>query len=157
MKKFTEAEITVLKVLHENLVKRLNENIILNFSGGIDSLAAKYIMPNNTKLVAIDFERGYVREKNFFKRFNPYVLQTNVRQELNVDRNSWEFMGIGAILYGDYLTAGYHVFGTILEASKANFSYQNNSGSNKTYPFICAGLKDIRYTCLLYTSPSPRD
>lgn len=143
---FTKAEVIVRSLKSKNFNKSLKENIILSFSGGIDSLAAFYIMPEATKLVSIDFEDGYEREKNFFSKFNPYVLKTNVRKPLDIDHNSWEFMGIGAILYCDYLNAGYNVFGTILEANKENFSkFFTLSNINNTYPFSFIGLKDIRY------------
>lgn len=52
---------------------------ILNFSGGFDSLAALYLMPEDTKLVAIDFGGWFEREKEFFKQFHPYTLKTNFR------------------------------------------------------------------------------
>ena len=103
-------------------------------------------MPNNTKLVAIDFGLGFEREENFFKNFNPYVLKTNVRKSLDADHNSWEFMGIGAILYSNYLNAGYHVFGTIMEASKENFLPNFRLPiSVFNAPFCYCGLKEMRY------------
>lgn len=146
IKKFTQANINVIKIINNTKIDKLRENIILNFSGGIDSLAALYIMPNNTKLVAIDFGLGFEREENFFKNFNPYVLKTNVRKSLDADHNSWEFMGIGAILYSNYLNAGYHVFGTIMEASKENFLPNFRLPiSVFNAPFCYCGLKEMRY------------
>jgi len=103
-------------------------------------------MPENTKLVAMDFGGWFERERVFFEKFNPHTVRTNCRQ-LKMDRNSWTFMGVGAILYSEYLAAGYNVFGTILEATPMHFvSSPTAARSNRTYPFIYGGLKDIRYT-----------
>ncbi|MBQ2801073.1 MAG: hypothetical protein IJF03_06770 [Lachnospiraceae bacterium] len=119
---------------------------ILNFSGGFDSLAALYLMPEDTKLVAIDFGGWFEREKEFFEQFNPYTLKTNFRQE-KLDRNSWTFMGIGAILYAEALNARENVFGTILEATPKHFVKKPNAAYNgNTTPFLYAGLHDVRYT-----------
>lgn len=67
----------------------------------MNSLAVLYLMPEDTKFVAIDFGGVFERERKFFERFHPYTLRTNFRQ-LKLDRNSWIFMGVGAILYADY-------------------------------------------------------
>lgn len=143
--KFTKADVVITKITN-NEVRGSGKNIILNFSGGFDSLAAYYIMPDYTKLVAVDFGGSFQREAEFFKQFKPYTLKTNFRQ-LKLDRNSWTFMGVGAILYSEYLDAGYNVFGTIFEATPAHFKKASSTAhSNKTEPFYSAGLKDIRYT-----------
>lgn len=145
IERFTEANVIAPIAENTNIITERN-SIILNFSGGFDSLAAFLLMPSDTKLVAIDFGGWFEREKNFFQRFKPYTLKTNFRQ-LKLDKNSWTFMGVGAILYGEALNAGYNVFGTILEATPAQFVEEPGAArSFSTEPFFSAGLKDIRYT-----------
>ena len=119
---FTKATITaplqkdaVINKQHQNC-----SNTILNFSGGFDSLAALYLIPGNVNLVSVDFGGTFSRERNFFAKFCPYTLKTNFRQ-VQLDKNSWTFMGAGALLYAEYLKAEYNVFGTILEATKYHF------------------------------------
>ena len=158
-----EADVQVLQ-MHEGKIQKLktflnkkltpinnkqvvdNEPVtILNFSGGFDSLAAIYLIPGNLKLVSVDFSGDFSREKAFFEKFHPFILKTNFRQE-KLDRNSWTFMGVGALLYADYLKADYNVFGTIFEASKYQFMKKPSSAyNNSTPPFSFLGLKDIRY------------
>lgn len=144
---FTKATITaplqkdaVINKQHQNC-----SNTILNFSGGFDSLAALYLIPGNVNLVSVDFGGTFSRERNFFEKFCPYTLKTNFRQE-QLDKNSWTFMGAGALLYAEYLKAEYNVFGTILEATKYHFLQSPTAAStNITPPFSFLGLKDIRY------------
>ena len=87
IEKFTKA--VVIAPVDKNTVLKpiTGDNIILNFSGGFDSLAAMYLMPSRTKLVAIDFGGWFEREAKFFRKFQPYILKTNFRQ-LKMDRNS---------------------------------------------------------------------
>lgn len=118
--------------------------VILNFSGGGDSLAAKCLLPSDIELVSIDFGTGFERERNFFEQFHPHILRTNFRR-LKMDRNSWTFMGAGAILYSKYLRASHYVFGTVLEATTWNFlPHLNRIGSGKVPPFSFMGLESIR-------------
>lgn len=148
LKKFTNANIEVLKINNTETIsetRKNKDNIILNFSGGFDSLAALCVMPKNTKLVAIDFGGWFERETAFFKKFNPYTVSTNFRQ-LKYDRSSWTFMGVAAILFSDYLEAKYNVFGTILEGTTYHFhEFENNSINVTIPPFSSAGLNDIKY------------
>lgn len=146
--KFTGAEVTVAGTLpyREREPKNDDGAIILNFSGGFDSLAALAVMPEDTRLVSVDFGGQFDRESGFFKRFDPHILTTNFRQ-LKHDRNSWTFMGAGALLFSGYLNARYNVFGTILEANMAQMEELPRAGvSTDTPPFASAGLSDIRYT-----------
>lgn len=145
---FTGANIKVLKVdttkMPPFLPKEKNK-ILLNFSGGFDSLAALCLMPNNAELVAIDFGGWFERETNLFKKFNPHIVTTNFRQ-LKYDRSSWTFMGVAAILFSEYLDASYNVFGTILEGTPYHFVEAKSHTTNVTVPpFSHAGLKDIKY------------
>jgi len=91
-------------------------NLALSFSGGFDSLAAYSIMPEETKLVSIDFGHWFQRETDFFQNFETNIVSTNFRR-LNYDRDSWTFMGVAAILLSDYLQIAYNTFGTNLESS----------------------------------------
>lgn len=120
------------------------KKVILNFSGGGDSLAAKCLLPSETELVSIDFGTGFDREKNFFEQFHPHILQTNFRQ-LKMEKNSWTFMGAGTILYSSYLNAAYYLFGTVLEATTWNFlPGSNRIGPERIPPFSYMGLRNIR-------------
>ncbi len=146
IKKFTQANVTVKgENLSPPTYKNGTNNIILNFSGGFDSLAALCIMPDNTKLVSIDFGHWFTREKEIFSKFAPYTVKTNFRH-LKYDRASWTFMGAGAILYSEYLGAGYQVFGTNLESTPWNYiSPDRINKSALVPPFSIANIKDIKY------------
>ena len=142
---FTKANVIAPVGETEFLFEKRN-SMILNFSGGFDSLAALSLMPSDTKLVAVDFGGWFDREREFFEKFKPYTLKTNFRQ-LGLDKNSWTFMGVGAVLYAEALNAGYNVFGTILEATPMQFYREPVAAkSTDTHPFFDAGLKDVRYT-----------
>lgn len=119
--------------------------LLLNFSGGFDSLAAVALLPSDkVKLISVDFGGWFARETDFFKDFNPYILRTNFRQ-LKYDRKSWTFMGSGALLYAKAFNAAYHVFGTIFEATPSHlWDVPPNSVFIETLPFSAVGLKDIR-------------
>lgn len=94
----------------------------------------------------MDFGGWFEREKAFFKEFDPYIVTANFRQ-LKYDRNSWTFMGAGAVLLSDYLNAKYNVFGTILEAARSQIRVNPSGVDNlKTYPFSAAGMSDVRYS-----------
>lgn len=87
----------------------------LNFSGGFDSLAARELMPD-AHLVSLDFGGRFSRERNFFSRFNPLTFETNL-VDLGLNKYSWQFMGIGAILLRDELAIGTQAFGSIMAGS----------------------------------------
>ena len=67
----------------------------------------------------MDFGAGFEREAAFFSEFPTTVVKTNLR-ELQLDRNSWTFMGVGAILLMNHLKLSHIGFGSILEASPSN-------------------------------------
>ena len=92
---------------------------ILNFSGGMDSLALLCALPSNINLCAIYFE-GFEREKEYFEKYRPHLISTNVRRKISIDRNAWQFMGFGSLLYKEYLGADYSIFGTVAEAWQGN-------------------------------------
>lgn len=143
---FTKAVVTAPVLKANASCDSKGNNVILNFSGGFDSLAALCLMPADTKLVSIDFGSWFERERKFFEEFHPYILKTNFRQ-LKLDKNSWTFMGTGSILYCGSLNAEYHVFGTIMEATTHQFAESPIAAvQNDVSPFCYAGLKEIRYT-----------
>ncbi|OOB79956.1 MAG: hypothetical protein BEN18_02185 [Epulopiscium sp. Nuni2H_MBin001] len=147
IKKFTQANVTVKgENLSPPTYKNRTNNIILNFSGGFDSLAALCIMPDNTKLVSIDFGHWFIAEQKFFAKFAPYTVKTNFRQ-LKYDKASWTFKGIASILYSEHLGGGLNTFGTILEATPYNFiSYQRINKTGIVQPFNLVGLTDVKFT-----------
>jgi len=113
----------------------------LNFSGGFDSLAALMTLPEDTKLIALDFGGNFQREADFFQRFQPTTLKTNFRSE-GFANNSWSFMGIGSILLRDYLEIGSYGFGSIIEAAPMNLRQARHSNTPRPW-YAAAGLKQL--------------
>lgn len=143
---FTGAKWHTLGSIPAIQLQESNKQIMLNFSGGFDSLAAKALLPDDTKLVAVDFGGWFEREAKFFKQFEPYTLTTNFRK-LKYDREDWTFMGVGACLFAQALGAKYNVFGTIFEANTDTINDQPKCAcSLDTMPFSALGLKDMRVT-----------
>ena len=141
---FTRANWITNGVLPEQEETDQDSQMILNFSGGFDSLAAKALLPDDTNLVAVKFGGWFERESDFFKAFSPYTVTTNFRQ-LKFDRESWTFVGSGALLYAKALHAKYNVFGTILEASAQQFNLSPKTTENvDVQPFATLGLKDVK-------------
>ena len=120
IKKYTKSTIKVKEVINCKYLPNHNGNIILNFSGGLDSLCAKFLLPpEKLKLVSVDFGERFLREKKFFSEFNPYIVETNVRALpffKKLGSKNHHFMGIGTFLYFELLEASYYVFGTIFDA-----------------------------------------
>ena len=136
---------------------------LLSFSGGFDSLAAKALMPADTQLVSMDFGGRFARERQFFESFDTLRVTTNI-VDAGLQKNSWSFMGIGAILASDFYRARFHTFGSILEASIDNLSLEPAGARNVTFPpFSAAGYENAPFalglteigtlTALLKTRP----
>ena len=141
---FTRAEWITKGILLEDEQGEEKKGIVLNFSGGYDSLAARALLPEDTQLVAMEFGGWFEREADFFKRFAPWTVKTNFRQ-LGFDRESWTFMGCGAMLVGKALNAKYNVFGNILEASDKHMSCSDTFISDDArLPFATAGMQDVK-------------
>ena len=123
IEKYTKSAVKVKEVIDHNYLPNQKGNIILNFSGGLDSLCAKLLLPpENLKLVSIDFGERFFREKNFFSEFNPYIVETNFRTLpffKKLGKKNHFFMGIGTFLYCELLEASYYVFGTIFDAIRS--------------------------------------
>lgn len=119
---------------------------ILSFSGGFDSIAAKLVLPRSTHLVSLDFGGWFQREAEFFEKFDPLIIKTNIRrvpdQSTSLARNSWLFMGVGALLTSHHFKARFHTFGSILGEKLANPAPQS------TTPALlrAAGLTEIGAT-----------
>ena len=103
--------------------EREPKRVLLNFSGGFDSLALYALLPRErVDLVSVDFGGWFQREADFFRSFNPYTLSTNFRM-LGYARDSWKYMGAGAMLYSRLL-AGDHAwqaFGSMMEEVTSSF------------------------------------
>ncbi|MBG0739163.1 hypothetical protein IV500_07115 [Paeniglutamicibacter antarcticus] len=134
---FTSASVSSSEVQCKIPGKRSGH--LLSFSGGFDSLAAKALMPVDTKLVSMDFGGRFARESRFFNTFDTLTVTTNV-VDTPLRYNSWSFMGIGAILASDHFRAEYHTFGSILEAGADNLRLAPEAAKNNTFaPFAAAG------------------
>ena len=144
---FTNAKITTKQIIkHENTEfitpqKNKTEKIALNFSGGFDSLAAKILLGDLVELISISF---FDIEYDFFKKFNPHILETNFRQ-LGYAENDWTFMGVGSIFFKDFLNYKYHVFGTVFEAFHMHATQEFSSQKKFIEePFNFAGINDLK-------------
>ena len=61
---WTESDVEVSGTVDKEM--RELSGTVLNFSGGFDSLAAHYLLPEDHKLVSLDFGGRFSRERNFF-------------------------------------------------------------------------------------------
>lgn len=144
IEKFTGAEVSVRELNDSPYITKKKNKIIINFSGGMDSLAAYLILPkNSTELVSVYFT-GFEREENLFKKFKPYTVKTNFR-ELKHDRNAWQFMGVGSILFNELINARYQIFGTIMEAG-IWYSFEEYATRTKfcSEPFSYVHIQDLK-------------
>ncbi|WP_127541194.1 hypothetical protein [Paenibacillus illinoisensis] len=138
---FTKSDVKTLD--GKELKKKKSKNLVLNFSGGFDSLAAKCLMPSKTRLVSMDFGGKFSREELFFKKFKPYTVKTNL-VDTPLRKNSWSFMGIASLLFSEYLNTEYHAFGNILEASPGNFS-EGQFKSREFAAYFAVGIRNAPY------------
>ncbi len=146
LKKYTYGDIKVKGVIDkENLsIKEKEEKIIINFSGGFDSLSILSLLPKNSYDLVSVYWKGFEREKEFFQKFSPYMLETNFRSFLE-EAKIWEFMGIGTLLYNDMINAKYQIFGTALEEYDFHSSYKFSiKNSFQSRPFDITGMYDIK-------------
>ena len=118
-----------------------SESVVLNFSGGFDSLAAKCLLPDNTRLVSLDFGGRFSREEEFFSQFDTLTVKTNL-VDTNLRSHSWSFMGIGPLLLRQEINSHYFVFGGILEAT--GFRRLDPKAIGFTFPpFRMAGFQSV--------------
>ncbi|MBO1029050.1 hypothetical protein IPU79_07605 [Micrococcus luteus] len=125
--------------------EREGSGCVLNFSGGFDSLAARALMPSNTRLVSMDFGGRFAREREFFERFDTLRVSTNVLNS-PLRLNSWSMMGMGAILAAHSLKAKYISFGSIIEASVDSLRVTPAIVKAQTFPpFAAAGYHNAPF------------
>ena len=145
IKQFNGVSVSCRNIIEDRYIIYGN-NIIINFSGGFDSLSVLNLFKkDNAKIVSIDFGGYWARESNFFIKFDPYIIRTNIREQdffRKLEPISWQFMGIGTVLFAEKLNARYYSFGTILEADY-NF---NVPVSLNVLPFSSLGLQCIQPT-----------
>lgn len=138
---FTLANITTKGIDNNKFLVENKNNIVLNFSGGFDSLAEKFLLGDSAKLVSISF---FSSETNFFKKFSPYILETNFRR-LGYNNNGWTFMGVASVLFSNFLSIKYQTFGTVFESYHLQAT-QEFSSRDKFFspPLSYAGIQDIK-------------
>jgi hypothetical protein len=101
--------------------RKSGTRIGLNFSGGFDSLAAYLLAPEKQIRVAVDFKKGFERERAFFSKLAPEIVcETNLREK-GYAKAAWQFMGAATFLYADYLDLAGAGYGTIFEATTYNY------------------------------------
>lgn len=131
---YNKAKITFKNIVENHISEKTTfqkdkYNNALNFSGGFDSLAVKYLLPEDTKLIAIKYGGRLERESDYFKKFEPYIIETNIRD--NTDISKWgifspydyNFFNLGSILFSEYLNLKYLFSGNVLEASASTINY----------------------------------
>lgn len=117
----------------------------LSFSGGFDSLAALSLMPDETRLVSLDFGGRFSRERDYFETFDTHIVKTNL-VETGLHKASWSFMGIAAILTAATTHSRYITFGGIIEAGAKNLGADPAAALNKAFPpFASTGLRYAPY------------
>lgn len=117
---------------------RGGDGIVLNFSGGLDSLAALALLGDSTHMVSLDFGERFEREKDFYESFDTNVVSTNAREF----DPTWMFMGLGSILLRAELRSDYVAFGSILEASPWHFLRKSKPMSTHA-AFLAAGFQSL--------------
>lgn len=143
LQSFTRANVTTRGTKEHPVAPRAGQ--ALSFSGGFDSMAAIALMPDGTNLVSMDFGGRFGRERTFFERFDTTIVSTNLL-ETELRRNSWSFMGSGAILTSAHTRAKFHAFGSILEAGADNLNVDPVAARNETFPaFREAGYTNAPY------------
>ena len=108
-----------------------NKVSVLNFSGGLDSLACLACLGDQTELVSLDFGGRFARERRFFKNFDTKIIKTNLI-ETSLRANSWSFMGLGSLLFRNILEGQIITFGSVLEAG--GFHSNAPQESSLTFP-----------------------
>lgn len=116
----------------------------LNFSGGIDSLAAHYLLGDVARNISVDFGGHFKREADWFREWPTDCIETDFRDKPFNESLDWRFMGACAMLYADYLQIETVYWGTVLEASPYWFSSKKKvdaDGAESTHAFALAGIK----------------
>lgn len=129
-------------VIHRESKPLIDDDVqTLNFSGGFDSLAAKHLMPEEKRLVTMDFGKAFARERLMFNQFDTHIVKNNIL-DTNFRKNSENFMFIGSVLYMDYFQTTYNITGTILGA----LPLKNHNQFKKESQHEIYKMKNIPYT-----------
>lgn len=136
---WTRSQVQTEGETESSVYRRDNNKAVLNFSGGLDSLASKFLLGNPT-LVSLDLGGRFSREKEFFQKFETSTIRTNLVQT-SLRSNSWSFMGIGPLLLADQIDAKFFSFGSILEAGQLRLREPQSSGFTFP-PFKLAGYSN---------------
>ncbi|WP_156507071.1 hypothetical protein [Comamonas thiooxydans] len=121
----------------------LEDEINLGFSGGFDSVAAKFILKDRARLLSIDYGGALSREADFFKDFDPIVFKWRLRGKQNNfikvfnERVDWRFMLSPISCVGEFTRNRVVATGSIMEASPFWFSGKpkNQSASYSSFGF----------------------
>lgn len=140
--RWTESDIETLG--DEDKPTKELKGTVLNFSGGFDSLAAHFLLPSDHALVSLGFGGRFRREKDFYRKFNPIQIDTNL-VETSLRKNSWSFIGLGALLAMQETQSKYCTFGSIIEST----GLRRNTAHEKGFtfpPFASAGMTNAPAT-----------
>ncbi len=125
-----------------------DDNILVNFSGGFDSLALLALLPEEkTKLVSLNFGGWFERESYSFTSYKTEIVSTNCRRNamnrsIDLAKNNWRFMGCASILMQEKYRANYVSFGSVFDSSAL---YVANRHVHKTEDelFYNIGMRDF--------------
>ena len=156
IKSFTRSEL--IAEIGQDQPRASRSGHALSFSGGLDSMACLALLPEDTKLVSIDFGGHFDRERKFFQEFDPLIVSTNCR-DTHLTDNSWAFMCIGALLTSSHFNSKYHTFGSIFASNMGNppvpgtFSLLSASGYQGAD--LIKGLSEVATTKIVLQAFSP--
>lgn len=122
-----------------------SSNIMLLFSGGVDSVAAKLLLPNTTKLISFDYGEQFAREYNIIRKFSTNIIHTNYRNSKffrKIERLHPPAFGIGSLLFCEHFSSYNVATGDILEASHDFNCYISHSVIPSSY----IGMRQVRPT-----------
>ena len=119
-------------------------SIALAFSGGLDSLAAKMLMPENTRLFSVNYE-GRERESASFLLYNPVVLSTNLRKTIRVYYHNWTALCSAALLCQETYPADFVAAGRIFE-DYPEYHLFNQTIPDCFFPHSFLGVNSLWYT-----------
>ena len=124
-------------------VRQPGTRLALNFSGGMDSLAAWLLAPDEMVRLAVDFGRWFQRERKSFEPLAPDVICSTDFRAKGYGQTDWLSMGAAATLFADHLDLSSVGFGTHLAASPLYLRPRGWEPRDPTAPLIsAAGLRD---------------
>jgi cyanophycin synthetase len=121
--------------------------LALNFSGGVDSLAAWLLAPDEMLRVAVDYGRWFQRERKSFAPLAPDVICSTDFRAKGYGQTDWLFMAAATTLFADHLDLSSVGFGTHLAASPSYLRPREWEPRDLTAPLLsAAGLRDRTLT-----------